>query len=65
MTPTDRILVDKPEAARMLSISVRQIDEARRRGDLAAKKHGTKVLFHVDELQRFADALPSDEPRSA
>ena len=61
----DRILVDKAEAARMLSISRTELDAARIRGDLAAKKYGSKVLFHVDELRRFADALPSDVPRSA
>ena len=62
---TDRILVDKADAARMLSISEREVDRARHRGDLAAKKCGTKLLFHVDELRRFAAALPADEPRSA
>ena len=56
-----KILADKNEAAQMLSISVREIDAARARGDLGAVKYGTKVLFHVAELQRFAESLPSAE----
>lgn len=59
------ILVDKKEAARRLSISVRELDECRMRGDIAARKYGTKVLFEVAELERFAESLPADEPRSA
>lgn len=59
------ILVDKKEAARRLGISTREIDECRARGDLAARRYGAKVLFEVAELERFATALPADEPRSA
>lgn len=62
---SDELLVDKKEAARRLSISIWEVDAARRRGDLGAKKYGAKVLFPVSELERFAEALPSDEPRSA
>lgn len=61
----DVILVDKKEAARLLSLSVRELDECRRRGDLGARRYNSKVLFSVEELKRFAEALPSDEPRSA
>lgn len=56
----DPILVDKREAARLLSLSIWEIDAARRKGDLAAKKRGAKVLFSVEELRRFAEALPDD-----
>jgi hypothetical protein len=59
---TEPILVDRNEAARLLSISVCEIDAARRRGDLGARKYGSKVLFEVGELRRFAAALPADEP---
>lgn len=59
------LYVDRREAARRMGISVTEIDDARRRGDLAAKRLGAKVLISVDELQRFGAALPSDEPRSA
>lgn len=55
------LLVTKGEAARRLSVSEREIDRARRRGDLAAVKMGAKVLISVDELRRFAESLPADE----
>lgn len=58
----DKIFVTRVEAARLLSLSTTEIDEARRRGDLAAQKYGSKVLISVKELQRFAATLPSDEP---
>ena len=58
----DPILVDRREAARLLCLSTTEIDEARRRGDLGARKYGTKVLFELEELHRFAEALPADEP---
>jgi len=56
----DQIMVSRPEAARRLSLSVREIDEARRRGDLAAQRYGGKILISVEELRRFAANLPSD-----
>jgi len=59
------ILVDKKEAARRLSLSTRKIDELRLNGDLSAKQCGSKILFKVAELERFAESLPDDEPRSA
>lgn len=58
----DRLMVTKREAARRLSLSEREIDRARARGDLAAQKFGSKVLIPVDELHRFAESLPADEP---
>jgi excisionase family DNA binding protein len=52
------LLVTRPEAARILSISVQEIDNLRRRGRLLAKKHGSKVLFPMAELERYAESLP-------
>lgn len=52
------LLVTRPEAARMLSLSVPEIDNLRRAGRLLAKRHGKKVLFPVAELKRYADSLP-------
>lgn len=54
----DRLLVTRPEAARILSLSVPEIDNLRRAGRLLAKRHGKKVLFPVAELKRFANQLP-------
>lgn len=59
------LFVDRREAARRMGISVTEIDDARRRGDLACKKLGSKVLVPIEELKRFGEALPADEPRSA
>jgi excisionase family DNA binding protein len=56
------ILVTRSEAARLLSLSVREIDELRRSGQILARRHGRKVLIPVTELRRYADSLPSDEP---
>lgn len=58
----DAIMVTRTEAARRLSLSERQIDELRRRGDLAAQRFGRKILIPVSELRRFAESLPADEP---
>ncbi|QNO01069.1 hypothetical protein [Mycobacterium phage CELFI] len=54
----DRLLVTRPEAARILSLSVPEIDRLRLAGKLLAKKHGSKVLFPMKELERFANDLP-------
>jgi hypothetical protein len=59
----DVLLVDRAEAARRLSPSVREIDECRSNGTLASRKHGSKVLIPATELERFAEALPAWEPR--
>jgi len=59
--PDDKLMVTRREAARMLSLSVEEIDRARRRGDLLAQRYGSKVLISTDELRRFAEALPPDE----
>ncbi|GAY15538.1 helix-turn-helix domain-containing protein [Mycobacterium sp. shizuoka-1] len=52
------LLVTRPEAARILSLSESEIDNLRRAGRLHAKRHGKKVLFPVTELERFVDLLP-------
>ncbi|MCV7060280.1 helix-turn-helix domain-containing protein [Mycolicibacterium vaccae] len=52
------LLVTRAEAARILSISVPEIDNLRRAGRLLAKKHGARVLFPMVELERYAESLP-------
>lgn len=52
------LLVARPEAARLLSLSTTEIDRLRRAGRLRAKRHGTRVLFPITELERFVEALP-------
>jgi hypothetical protein len=50
--------VTRPEAARLPSLSVPEIDNLRRDGRLLAKKHGKRVLFPMAQLERFAEMLP-------
>jgi len=61
----DRLAVTRHQAAQMLSLSVTEIDDERRAGRLQARRHGRKVLIPVVELQRWLEALPSDEMRFA
>jgi|GEM_PF-2246544 len=59
------LAVTRQEAARMLSLSVTEVDDERRAGRLNAKKHGRKVLIEVAELRRWVAALPADQMRFA
>lgn len=52
------LLVTRPEAARILSLSVSEIDNLRRAGRLLAKRSGSKVLIPMAELERYAESLP-------
>jgi excisionase family DNA binding protein len=57
------VLVDKPTACRLLgNIAERTLRQLVHDGDLNARKLGNRTLFEVDELRRFAAALPSWEP---
>lgn len=55
------LLVTREDAARLLSLSTKEIDRVRAKGDLVARRHGSRVLFTLDELRRFAADLPTDE----
>jgi hypothetical protein len=58
-----RIMVSRKEAARLLSLSTREIDEARRRGDLGAQCYGSKVLdlcCRTTPLRRSTTTRPVD-----
>ncbi|HSW45113.1 MAG TPA: helix-turn-helix domain-containing protein [Phycisphaerae bacterium] len=55
--PIVPILVGRREAARALSISVRQLDILASRGQLRARRIGRRVLFHADDIRAFAAAL--------
>jgi excisionase family DNA binding protein len=56
---TDRLAVNRFEAARLLSISLRTLDSLLARGELRARRVGRRVVFPVEELQRF---LRRDHP---
>ena len=57
------LFVTREDAARILCLSVVELDELRAASKIIARKYGRKVLFPVDELRRFAATLPADEPR--
>lgn len=61
-TPDGPILYTREGAAAKLSISVPELDKLRAARKIVARKQGRKVLFHIDELNRYAQALPTDIP---
>ena len=64
MTRTpEPLAVGRSEAARLLGVSLTEVDDERRAGRLVARRHGRKVLFPMAELHRWLDSLPSDQMR--
>ena len=55
----ERLAVGRIEAARLLSISLRTLDSLLARGELRGRRVGRRVLFPVEELERF---LKRDHP---
>jgi len=55
----ERLAVSRFEAARLLSISLRTLDSLLARGELRGRRVGRRVVFPMDELQRF---LCKDHP---
>jgi excisionase family DNA binding protein len=49
----EKLAVGRTEAARLLSISLRTLDSLLGRGELRGRRVGRRVLFPVEELQRF------------
>ena len=60
-----RRLYSRAGAGEYLDKSLTEIDRLIRSGVLAAKKDGRRTVIDVAELDRYADGLPSIEPRSA
>jgi excisionase family DNA binding protein len=56
---TEKLAVSRFEAAKMLSISLRTLDSLLARGELRGKRVGRRILFPLDELDRF---LKRDHP---
>ena len=59
ISPDDKILVGRAEAAGMLSISCRALDYLVANKQLVIRRIGTRVLIPVAELRRFSR---SDHP---
>jgi excisionase family DNA binding protein len=58
------VLVDKKTAAQMLGISLSTVNRMIDNGEIGPVALRGRVLFRVDELERFAAELPSWEPAS-
>ncbi|GLE59579.1 hypothetical protein NJBCHELONAE_48920 [Mycobacteroides chelonae] len=56
------ILYTREGAASKLAISPKELDRLRAARKIVARKQGRLVLFHIDELNRYAQALPTDIP---
>jgi len=50
---TDKLLFTRLEAAKMLSISVRTLDNLQQRKEIQIRRIGRRVLFPATELERF------------
>ena len=56
--------LDKHESSRFTGVSKRALDYARSRGELAYFKFGTKVLFSVDDLEKYMTRFRIDVENS-
>jgi excisionase family DNA binding protein len=54
----------RKEAAKLLGISVTTLDRAIARGDLKAKRYGSRLLLPMSELERFLGGLPERAPQN-
>lgn len=55
----DKLAVNRFEAARLLSVSLRTLDSLLARGELRGRRVGRRIIFPLEELQRF---LKRDHP---
>ena len=62
---SEKILLSRKEASKLLGICPRLLDTLVRRGDIRIRRVGGpirgRVLFSRTELQRFADGVTSNE----
>jgi len=57
----EKLAVNRFEAARLLSISLRTLDSLVARGELRGRRVGRRIVFPLEELRRF---LRTDHPLS-
>ncbi len=62
-SPLHRLLYDRKEAARQLSVSVRTLDYLIAARELETRRIGKKVLVPHGSLSRFAQGNHYDSPR--
>lgn len=54
MTQAEKLLISKDDAAAMLSVSLRTIDNLVRAKELRPRRIGRRLLFTRTELERFS-----------
>lgn len=54
ITPSDRLLIGRSEAAQMLSISTRSLDYLVANKHLSIRRIGARVLIPLADLKRFS-----------
>lgn len=54
ITPMARLLLTESQTADMLSVCPRTLFALRKAGRITASKIGARVLYHIDEVKRFA-----------
>jgi excisionase family DNA binding protein len=54
---SEPLALRRREAAKVLGLSVTTVDRAIKRGDLIAKRYGTRVLVPRTEIARYLEAL--------
>ena len=52
----------RKEVARVLGLSITTVDRAIKRGDLIAKKYGTRTLVPRAEIDRYLENLEKAKP---
>lgn len=62
---SERLLVRKREAASLLGISERKLDELANRGEIPAIRFGRSVRFSVSDLSDFIDRQRHSGPAPA
>jgi excisionase family DNA binding protein len=48
-----KLAVNRFEAARLLSISLRTLDSLLARGELRGRRIGRRIIFPIEDLERF------------
>jgi excisionase family DNA binding protein len=55
----------RKETARALGLSITTVDRAIKRGDLVAKKYGSRVLVPQVEIERYLEKLQAADCKTA
>jgi excisionase family DNA binding protein len=59
----EKLAVNRFEAARLLSVSLRTLDSLLARGEIKARRVGRRVIFPIRELETFLGRNQAGEER--